>query len=272
MMLSAILLLPRLLTSGSEPPADTVKLNPPRVQYRINEASATRSPWIDANGWRIMRTPGKSYFYQVTGDGPALAAAEAFTYGTDALISTDASGGKAFESMLDFLRKIPNVDQAPVADVNVVDDGSDAAGELMNLLARTNLLYKIEKGTNKNQGLTVRLGTKEYPAEDARNPSMLAHKVRSRVGDENRSLRIYGSEVVIARLTANERQARIYLINYSSRPVRGLRVRVKGTYAKGELRVFGVDDASPMDWTNDAGATEFSIPELGVFAVIDLSR
>jgi hypothetical protein len=142
----------------------------------------------------------------------------------------------------------------------------------MNLLARTNLLYKIEKGTNKNQGLTVRLGTKEYPAEDARNPSMLAHKVRSRVGDENRSLRIYGSEVVIARLTANERQARIYLINYSSRPVRGLRVRVKGTYAKGELRVFGVDDASPMDWINDAGATEFSIPELGVFAVIDLSR
>jgi hypothetical protein len=188
------------------------------------------------------------------------------------LISTDAAGRVAFDGMLDFLRKIPNVDQAPVADASVIDDGSDAAGELMNLLARTNLLYKIEKGGNKPSGVTVRLGTKEYPAEDARNPSMLAHKVRSRVGDENRSLRIYGSEVVVTRLTTNDHQARIYLLNYSNRPVRGLRVRVKGTYAKGELRVFGVSDASPMDWANDGDATEFSIPELGVFAVIDLSR
>src|SRR6267154_793761 len=119
MILCAIFLLPRLLISGSEPPADAVKLNPPRVQYRINEASATRSPWIDANGWRIMRTPGKSFFYQVTGDASALAAAEAFTYGTDALISTDASGNQSVESMLDFLRKIPVIDQAPVGDIGV---------------------------------------------------------------------------------------------------------------------------------------------------------
>src|ERR1700687_2359763 len=106
MILAAIFLLPRLLPSGGEPPADAVKRNPPRVQYRINEASATRSPWIDANGWRIIRRPGKSFFYQVSGDTSALAAAEAFSYGTDALISTDASGSKAAERMLDFLRKI----------------------------------------------------------------------------------------------------------------------------------------------------------------------
>jgi len=272
MILAAILLLPRLLPSGGEPPADAVKLNPPRVQYRINEASATRSPWIDANGWRIIRTPGKSFFYRVTGDTSALAAAEAFTYGTDALISTDASGTQAFESMLDFLRKTPGIDQAPVADIGVVDDGSDGAGEVMNLLSRMNLLYRIESGADKKLRVNVRLGTKEYPAEEARNPSLLAHKIRSRLGDENRSFRIYGSEVVIARFTADSRQARIYLLNYSNRPVRGLRVRVKGAYAKGELRVFGVNDASPADWSNDSGATEFTVPELGAFAVIDLSK
>jgi hypothetical protein len=267
-MILAAILLPRLLAIGGEPPADAVKLNPPRVQYRINEASATRSPWIDANGWRIIRTPGKSFFYQVTGDAAALAAAEAFTYGTDALISTDASGNTAVESMLDFLRKIPETAQSPVADIGVVDDGSDAVGEIMNLLSRMNLLYTIDKKLRVN----VRLGTKEYPAEEARNPSLVAHKIRSQLGDENRSLRIYGSEVVIARLTADSRQARIYLLNYSNRPVRGLRVRVKGTYAKGDLRVFGIGDASPADWSNDNGATEFTVPELGVFAVIDLSR
>jgi hypothetical protein len=266
-MILAAVLLPRLLASGAEPPMEAVKLNPPRVQYRINEASATRSPWIDANGWRIIRTPGKSFCYQVTGDTAALAAAEAFTYGTDALISADASGNTAVESMLDFLRKIPEIDQASVGDIGVVDDGSDAVGEIMNLLSRMNLLYTIDKKLRVN----VRLGTKEYPAEEAQNPSLLAHKIRSQLGDENRSLRIYGSEVVIARLTADSRQARVYLLNYSNRPVRGLRVRVKGTYAKGDLRVFGIADASPSDWSNDSSATEFTVPELGAFAVIDLS-
>jgi hypothetical protein len=271
-MILAAILLPRLLASGGEPPADAVKLNPPRVQYRINEASATRSPWIDANGWRIIRTPGTSFFYQVTGDTSALAAAEAFTYGTDALISTDASGNKAVESMLDFLRKIPEIDQAPVGDIGVVDDGSDAAGEIMNLLSRMNLLYRIEKVANKKLRVNIRLGTKEYPSEEARNPSLVAHKIRSRLGDENRSLRIYGSEVVIARFTADSRQARIYLLNYSNRSVRGLRVRVKGSYTKGDLRVFGIGDASPTDWSNESSATEFTVPELGAFAVIDLSK
>src|SRR6478672_9231334 len=104
MMVSAILLLPRLLASGTEAPPNAIKLNPPRVENRINEASATRSPWIDAGGWRIMRAPGKSFLYQVTGDAALLAAAEAFTYGTDALISADASGSKAVERILDFLR------------------------------------------------------------------------------------------------------------------------------------------------------------------------
>jgi hypothetical protein len=104
------------------------------------------------------------------------------------------------------------------------------------------------------------------------NPNQLAHKIRSQLGDENRSLRIYGSEVVIARLATNSRQGRVYLLNYANRPVRGLRVRVRGAYAKGEARVFGITDAQLEDWLRDGDATEFTVRELNAFAVIDLAR
>jgi hypothetical protein len=266
----AALLLPSLLTAGSEPPADAVKLNEPRVQYRNNEASATRSPWIDANGWRILRLPGKKFVYQVKGEAAALAAAEAFTYDTDAVISADPPGATAFAKMLEFLKTVPSAELAPVADFGVVDDGSDATGELLNLLTRMNLLYKIEKSPDRGFHVNVRLGTKEYPPEDAQNPSVAAHKIRSQIGDDNRSLRVYGTEVVVGRLMTGPRQARVFLLNYSNRPVLGMRVRIRGAYSKGELRDSGIPDANLADLTEDGPATEFTVPELRVFAVIDL--
>ena len=271
MSLAAILLLPRLLTNGAEP-VNAVKLGTPRVQYRTNEASATRSPWIDANGWRIVREPGQSFVYHVPGEAAALATAEAFAYGTDALIATDAAGADAFNRMLDFLRQIPQLDVTPVTDFGVVDNKSDASGELLNLLTRQNLLYKLEAAPDQSLRLNVRLGSKDYPANEVNNPNLLAHKIRSQLGDENRSLRIYGSEVVIARLATNSRQGRVYLLNYANRPVRGLRIRVRGAYAKGEAKVFGLTDAQLEDWLHDGDATEFTVRELNAFAVIDLAR
>lgn len=271
-MLAAALLLPTLLTSGEAPPANAVKLNEPKVQYRNDEASATRSPWLDANGWRIIRTPDKAFTYQVKGPAAALAAAEAFTYGTAATISADASGANAFNKMVEFLRTLPASDLTPVADFGVIDDNSDTTGELLNLLTRMNLLYRIEKAPDRKFRVNVHVGTKEYPLAEAQNPSVLAHKVRSQIGDENRSLRVYGSEVVVGRLMDGPRSARVFLLNYTSRPVLGLRIRVRGAYSKGELRQPGASAASPADWTQDGPATEFTIPELGVFAVIDLAR
>jgi hypothetical protein len=100
----------------------------------------------------------------------------------------------------------------------------------------------------------------------------MAHKIRSQIGDPERSLRIYGSEVVVGRLTAGPRQMRVLLLNYSARPVLGLRVRVRGVYAKGELRASGQANAQLADWTQDGPATEFTIPEIQVAAVIDLVR
>ena len=269
-MLAAALLLPALLT-GAEPP-DAVKLNEPRVQYLSNEASATRSPWIDANGWRILRASGRQFFYRVKGETAALAAAEAFAYGANAYIAADAPGMNAFGRMLVFLKTIPAVDLVPTADFGVVDDGSSVTGELLNLLTRMNLLYRIEQNPDRSFPLNVRLGTKEYPLEEARNPSVVMHKIRSQIGDDNRSLRVYGSETVIGRLLGGPGQARVLLLNYAARPILGLRVRVRGEYAQGRLLIPGDKDAHLSDWTRDGPATEFTVPELRVFSVIDLSR
>jgi len=49
-------------------------------------------------------------------------------------------------------------------------------------------------------------------------------------------------------------------------------MRVQGAYSKGELRASGVAGAHLADWTWDGPATEFTVPELRVSAVIGLSR
>jgi hypothetical protein len=263
MKFAAFLLLPRLLTT--EPPSGAVKLNPPRVQMRNNEASATRSPWVDSNGWRFIRTPNQQFYYQVTGDAAMIAAAESFTYDSNALISADAAGAQSFERMLDFLRTIPDAkDLKPVADFGVIDDGSDQSGEVLNLLTRQNLLFQIEKNPDPKFKINVR------PSKEESNPSAVAHQVRSQMGDDHRSIRIYGSETIVSRYVTSGSRGRVYLINYANRPVRGLRVRVRGAYGKGEARIFNVADAHFEDWTQEGVMTEFSIPELGAFAVIDL--
>jgi len=271
----AALLLPSLLAGGTDAPPDAVSLIEPKVLYRANEASATRAPWLQANGWRILRSPGRTFVYRVKGPSAALAAAEAFAFGARALISTDAPGEAAFAPMLEFLKALPAAEAAPVADFGVIDDKTDVSAELLNLLTRSNLLYKIERMPDPALKINVRLGTPDYPLEEAKNPGMMSHKIRAQLGDDNRSLRIYGSETVVARLLTGSAGARVMLLNYSGRPVLGLRVRVKGVYSKGELRAFGLDvskgAAKPTDWTSDATGTEFTVPELRSFAVIDLN-
>jgi len=180
------------------------KLPAPSVRFRMNEASATRSPWVDANGWRYLRYAGSKFYCDAPGKAAALAAAEAYTYGAGTLIHTDIDGLKPLGQMLQFLEKLPHVDLPAVSDIRFIDDGSPQSGELMNLLIRRNLLFRIAKPGESGSGPVVRVGSKEYPKAEAANPSLLAEKVRANLTDEKRSLRIYGSEVVIARLLAQE--------------------------------------------------------------------
>jgi len=267
-----ILLLAAILPSlGSAPPEGAIRLQTPGVQYRMNEASATRSPWIDANGWRILRKSGARYYYDVPATASALAAAEAFVYGALATIITDAAGLASFNRMLDFLRGIPDRDLPAMANIGMIDDGSDQTGELMNLLSRRNLLYRIVTAPDP-QLVNVRLGSNEFPKEDAAKPAALAQRIRSKVTDEKRLLRIYGSEVVVARVIGNRDRIRIHLLNYASRPVVGLRVRVLGDYPHGSVAAYDKPEVKLQEHESRDGATEFTVPEMNAYAVIDLSK
>lgn len=268
-LLLAAAILP-VLASGDAAVDGAIKLPKPGVQYRPNIASATTSPWIDANGWRILRDPGKRFLYDVPGNGAALAAAEAFAYGGTAVVHTDDGGTAAFNRMLEFLHTVPDADLPAMANFGVLDDGSAQTGELMNLMSRNNLLYRIVKSPDPRLDINVELGSPAYPKSS--DPNFLAHKLRGDLGDEKRKLRIYGSQVVIARLLGDAGQARVHILNYSNRPVVGLRVRLLGAYSHQTLKVFAAPDAKLQDVTVENGATEFTVPEMNTYAVVDLAK
>jgi hypothetical protein len=242
----------------------------PGVTARPGVASPTRAPWINANGWRFLRNPSKKYSYSPAGGAAALAAAEAYAYGADALIKIDPADLKRAGDMLTFLEGLPQLDLPAVADIGIVDDGSDVTGEVMNLLSRRNLLYRIVPSASSQLALNVAIGSAAYPREQAADPSAFALKIRRDLTDDRRGLRIFGSEVVIARLTSDGPRARLHLLNYGGRDIEGLRLRVRGSYRTGEALVAGAARVTLDDLTNADGATEFSLPRLTTYAVIDL--
>src|SRR5439155_27244710 len=116
----------------------SVKLLTTTVKYRMEQASASRAPWLVSNGWRFLRWRDGHFYYDVTGAQSAIAAAEAYCYAANTLIRTDAAGLKPLAEMLDFLNAVPGetMPMPPVADIGFIDDGSEAAGEVMNLMVR----------------------------------------------------------------------------------------------------------------------------------------
>ena len=106
-------------------------------------ASASVRPWVNANGWRFLRKPDDRYWGDVPAGRAALAAAEAFAYGADAVLAIDPADLEAFGRMLAFLSSVPDSELPAAADIAVVDDGSPPVGEVLNLMARRNLLFKV---------------------------------------------------------------------------------------------------------------------------------
>jgi hypothetical protein len=262
MLLLVAAALPALL-GNQPPPAGCVAVSGPRVNMRANVARATSSPWVDSNAWRFLRNPDKQFCIDAAGKLSALAAAEAFAYGVTALLKTD--GVEPFQRMLTFLRDLPPADLPTLANIGFVDDGTPQSGELMNLLSRRNLLYRVVKKADPQLPVNV-------AKTEAGDPNKQAYAIRQQLGDEKRLLRLYGSEVVIGHLTGDGSRVRLHLVNYSQRPVTGLRVRVLGRYSHSAAHIFGVPDAKLMDFTADAEATEFTLANLNEYAVIDLNR
>jgi hypothetical protein len=242
----------------------------PGVTARAGLASPTRSPWIVANGWRFMRAPAAKYVYTVPAGKGALAAAEAFAYGADAVLKVDPADLASVGTMMTFLDGLPAADLPPVADLAIVDDGSPLTAEVMNLLARRNLLFQVVQAPLPRFRVNIVMGSAAYPREEAADPSAFTQKIRSQLTDEQRTLRVYGSEVVICRLTGDGQRMRLHLLNYGGRDIEGLRIRVRGTYRSGDAYVAGAGRLPLQDQIVADGATEFSLPRIATYAVIDL--
>jgi hypothetical protein len=243
----------------------------PGVAPRAGLASPTRSPWINASGWRFTRNVTTKYVYDLPAGKAVLAAAEAFAYGADAVLKIDPADLKPAGAMLTFLDGLPAADLPPIADLAVVDDGTAVTGEVMNLLARRNILFQVVKSPAAQFRINIAMGTAAYPLAEAADPSAFALKVRRQLTDEQRTLRVYGSEVVICRLTGDGAQVRLHLLNYAGREIEGLRIRIRGAYGKGDAFVAGTGRLPLDDFAVTDGATEFSLPRLATYAVIDLN-
>lgn len=258
-------------TMGAATLQSREKLLVPRLAGRANVASATSRPWLDANGWRFLRNPPGKFYYELPAGKAALAAAEAFVYNADALLKIDPAEAEEAARMLAFLHQLPQVTLPAVADLAVIDDGSPEMGEVLNLLVRRNLLFRLTKAPLPQFRLNLKLGAKEFPREAAADPSEFVLRLRRQLTDEARSLRLYGNEVVLGRLFSDGRRARLHLLNYSGREVNSLRVRVRGTYAKGKAVSDKFDKLTLDDFIKADGATEFSLAQIGVYTVVDLT-
>jgi hypothetical protein len=245
-------------------------LPPPGVTPRAGLASPTRSPWIVANGWRFSRHPQSKYVYEVPSGKAALAAAESYAYGADVVLKIDPADVGALGGMLTFLEGLPAADLPAIADLAVVEDGTAVTGEVMNLLTRRNLLFQVVPAASTRYPINIAMGTPGYPAAEAADPSAFALKIRRQLTDEKRTLRVFGSEVVIARLTGDGSQLRLHLLNYGGREIEGLRIRVRGTFANGDAQIAGAGRVPLADFAVADGFTEFSVPRLATFAVVDL--
>lgn len=174
--------------------------------------------------------------------------------------------------MLEFLSQMEDLKLPERANIGFIDDGSEESGEIMNLMIRKNLLFKIVAAPDSSLDLNVRPGSKEYPVGKGFDPDETAQKIRSELTDARRFLRIYGSEVVIARMKGTAKQVRIYLLNYggSSRAVSDIRLRVLGRYPGHKITMFGTPKVEPLDYIVESKFTEFTIPRLTACTLVDL--
>jgi hypothetical protein len=251
--------------------SERTRLSPPGLRPRAEVASASVRPWVFANGWRFLRKVDGRYWGDPPAGKAALAVAEAYAYGADAVLAIDAVDLEPAGRMLAFLSSLPDSSLPAAADVAVVDDGSPPIGEVLNLMARRNLLFEVVRKESRDVALNVRLGSKEFPRGAAEDPEAFALSVRRRLTDAKRSLRIYGSEVVLARLTRDSGHARLQLLNYGGRVIDGLRVRLLGSWVAAGARSFGEERMAVEDRLAADGATEFTLGALGPYAVVDLT-
>lgn len=245
---------------------------PPGVRNVPNEANATSDPWVDSNAWRFQRGLRKANYSNLPAGAAGLAAAEAFTFGMDAILNPATGDLDELGRVLRFLKTQEQPLMAPLANVGIIDDGTPVMGELMNMLTRRNLLYRIVAQPDRKLDVTVRLGTTDFPATAATNPSEFAARVRAKLGDDKRLVRLYGTTTAIVHLTGEAGRARLVVLSYSrNRTQAGLRIRLRGRYEPTAFAAYGTAaDAKLADVEHPDKSTEFSLPVFSTIAIVDL--
>ena len=254
------------------PVDDYEKVPAPSIQMRMNEASATTVPWIDSNGWKFMRGLSKAYYAELPAGTAALAAAEAHAWGVDAVLQPAPEDRDRLNAMLEFLKRV-DAPRMPVrANVGIVEDKSDEFPEVLNLMSRRNLPYKVVAAPDKKLDLNIQIGSAQYPKDAVSDPNDFAARVREKLTDEKRLVRLFNTYTVLVNLTGERAKSRLYMVNYSRRPVKDVRVRVLGEFK--EVRLAEASDASiaAKDVVVTGGATEFTVPHLATYAVVDLAQ
>jgi hypothetical protein len=252
------------------------KLPVPGVRMRargVGTASATVAPWVDSNGWRFQLRPDGKFLYQAPAGRALLAAAEAFAFDADAVLRIADEDLRPLGELLSFLQSLPRAEgMKAVSNIAVVNNKSPLLPEALNLLTRRNLLFRIVDTPDPSADLNVEIGSKLFPQSDSTNPVYVAERARELLTDRRRLLRIYGSESVLGRLLRGPKSARLHLLNYSQRKAELLRIRVRGTFKDIRLQAFGYTNPAVTDIVLRDGGTEFSVSEMGPYAVIDLAQ
>ena len=187
------------------------KVPPPSIKMRVDEASATSVPWIDSNASRYMRGVRKAFYANVpVGAGP-LALAEAHAWGVDAVVQSAPEDSERVNAMLAFLQRIDAPRMPALANIGIVDDGSEGIAEVLNLLSRRNLLYRVVSAPERTLDINIRVGSEQYPRSSIANPNDFAARVRERLKDEKRLVRLFGTYTVLVNLTGAGDRARLLL-------------------------------------------------------------
>jgi hypothetical protein len=250
-------------------PSIPEKMLVPGVQYRMNEASASRSPWIDSNGWRFQRIGRRIVVYDLPKGKALLGLAEAAMYDAEALMRIDPSDIGKYGEMVTFLKSLDQVSLPQRVNIGFQDDGTALSGEMMNLMARKNLLFKLVKQPDPKLDLNLK--------PEGNNPHQFAVMARQKLGDDKRLVRLYGSETTLVRFESNGTRARLHLLNYSNRKSEGLQLRVLGNWKKVVVHL-APSETEPAsqgpasDLAIADGATEFTIPALSGYAVVELQQ
>lgn len=269
MLAAAIGGLPRVYTPDTSVEGYT-KVPPPNIRMRMNEASATTVPWIDSNASRYMRGVKKAFYAKLPAGSAPLAAAEAFAYGVDAILEPAPDDKQALNTMLEFLRRVDAPRMPMLANIGIVDDGSPEMAEVLNLLSRRNLLYRVVTAPDSKLDLNIRIGSEQYPRDAVKNPNDFAARVREKLTDDKRLVRLFNTYTVIVNLTGENGRARLHVLNYARRPAKDIRVRVLGEYKQVKLHESADANLTAQDVVVADRGTEFTIPQIATYAVIDL--